>query len=115
MLDWASLNMLLYAMALGVPTAWATGWLYRLWRKANAPALVAMLQRNRRRDRVIKETRERTDGLESWQTETELRLRALEDDTKAQLSAFGDRVGTMETTIHQLRKKLRSRGIVIDA
>lgn len=115
MMDWVSLNLLLYTMALGLPTAWAAGWLYRLWRKANAPALLAMLQRNRRRDKVIKATRERTDVIETWQTETEARLQVLENETEARISAFGDRVGTMETTIHQLRKKLRSRGIVVDA
>lgn len=114
-MDWVSLNLLLYTMALVVPTAWVTGWLYRMWRKANAPALVAMFQRNRRRDRVIKATRERTAALETTQSEMEARLLALEEGTAAQISAFSDRVGTMETTISQLRKKLRSRGIVIDA
>lgn len=104
-------QLLLYIMALGLPTAWVTGWLYRTWRKANMPALLGVISRQHRRDATIKETRERAQVLEVSQTGIETRLEAL----AAENAALEDRIGKVETRIGQLRQKLRSRGVLTDA
>jgi len=109
--SWEVGQLLLYVMALGLPSAWFTGWLYRMWRKANAPAILGMISRQRRRDAMIKKTRERTDTLETFRAESQKRLSEME----AKLQDFEGRVGGMETKIARLRSRLRSRGIVTDA
>lgn len=104
-------QILLYVLGLGVPTAWLTGWLYRMWRKANMPSILAALKRQRRRDAKIKATGERTDALETFQNEAVRRLSEMEN----RLRNSERKVGNMETAISQLRKKLRSRGLITDA
>ncbi len=117
-MEWVTLidtQALLYVMALGIPSAWITGWLYRMWRKANMPAILGMISRQRRRDATIKETRERTDIIEMLQIEFDSRLSAVESEMGDKLRDFEGRVGKMETKISQLRNRLRARGIVTDA
>lgn len=104
-------QLLLYIMALGIPTVWVTNWLYRAWRRANMPAILGMINRQRRRDATIKETRERAQTLETTQTEIERRLEALVVGAEA----LEDRVGKLEMRVGQLRQKLRSRGVLTDA
>ncbi len=113
-MEWASWEvgqLLLYVMALGVPSAWITGWLYRMWRKANMPAILGMISRQRRRDETIKKTRERAAALEALQEDYQLRLAKMEK----RLQDFEIRVGKSETAVAQLRHRLRSRGLVTDA
>lgn len=104
-------QLLLYIMALGIPTVWVTNWLYRVWRKANMPALLGMISRQRRRDAAIKETREHAQTLKTSQVEIEMRLEVLVTGAEV----LEDRVGKLETKIGQLRQKLRSRGVLTDA
>lgn len=104
-------QLLLYVFALGFPTVWLTGWLYRTWRKANMPAILGVLNRQRRRDATIKETRERASALETFRAESEVRLFEME----AVLKDFEGRVSHAESKVQQLRQKLRSKGILTDA
>ncbi len=111
-------QILLYIMALGLPTAWVTGWLYRVWRKANMPAILGVLNRQRRRDNTIKETRLRVDAFEVQHEESEQTRIAFEAQLREMEAKFQNvegRVNTTEKMIAQLRQKLRSRGVLSDA
>ena len=111
-------QILLYIMALGLPTAWVTSWLYRMWRRANMPAILGVLNRQRRRDRTIKETRLRVDAFEVQQEEREQTRAALEarlHEMEAQLQNVAGRVSKLETLIGRLRQRLRARGVLMDA
>lgn len=110
-MEWEIGQLLLYVMALGVPSAWIMGWLYRVWRKANAPAILGMIGRQRRRDATIKETRERTTVLEGLQDTYQQQFTAAEK----RLQDSEKRIGDLETTIARLRHRLRQRGILMDA
>lgn len=115
-------QILLYTMALGLPSAWIVGWLYRSWRKANLPAFWAWILQQRRRDKTIRTTREQVVDLEQ-------RLGALEekvggsmadqknderDDITERLEDTLIRLGAVERLVAQLRHRLRSKGIMID-
>lgn len=104
-------EILLWVMAIGVPTAWLTGWVYRMWRKANMPAILGVLNRQRRRDRTIKETRDRAATNESRLSDAEARLEKLE----ASLPALSEKVGGVQGEHRKLRQKLKSRGVLPDA
>ena len=110
-MNWEIGQLLLYIMALGVPTVWFTQWLYRMWHKANAPAIIQMISRQRRRDAMIKQTRERTTVLEGLQENVQQQI----EETAKQIQDFEVRIQKLETMIARLRHRLRQRGIVTDA
>lgn len=113
---------LLYAVAIGFPAFFVLRWVYSQWWKANLPAFWAWLLQQRRRDKMIRATREKVSDLE-------LRLAALEetvggsssdqqneesDDMTARLDDTLLRLGVVERMVAQLRHRLRSKGIMID-
>lgn len=104
-------QILLWIMAIGVPTAWLTGWVYRTWRKANMPAILGLLNRQRRRDKTIKETRDRATAAEGRLSDAEARLEKLE----AVIPELSEKVGGVQGEHRKLRQRLRSRGILPDA
>lgn len=104
-------QLLLVYLPLGLIVAWVGGWLYRARRAANMPAILGKMDRSRRRDATIKQTRERADALETALAEVQQRLARMEiklQDRESQTSK-------LETMIAQLRQKLRSRGVLTDA
>ncbi len=104
-------QLLLYVLAIGFPTAWLLSRFYKVWRKANAPSILALVTRQRRRDKKIKETAERVDKLVTALASAELRIVA----TDEMQQEFNNRIGKIETKVQQLRSRLRAKGIVIDA
>ncbi len=112
----------LLVLAAGIPTFFVLRWVYSQWWKANLPAFWAWLLQQRRRDKMIRATRERVADLAA-------RLAALEekvggsvadqkneerDDLTERLEDTLLRLGAVERLVAQLRHRLRSKGIMID-
>lgn len=104
--------ILVLAVAAGaLPLAWLLRSLHQTWTKANMPAFWLWLYQNRRRDRVIRETRKHGEALEVFATE----MGDWSEKTDAHLQKLEERMLSLEQRLGQLRQKLQGRGIVTDA
>ncbi len=114
---------LLYVVAIGFPAFFVLRWLYSQWWKANLPAFWAWVLQQRRRDKVIRVTRERVVDLEQRLAALEKNVGGLEsaDEENSEREGVTEgladallRIGTVERMVAQLRHRLRSKGIMID-
>ncbi len=101
-----------YVAAAGFPIFFILRWLYSQWWKANLPAFWAWVLQQRRRDKTIRETRERVDDIEQWLTELE-HNRNKDEINENQVDML-DRLVHMERLLAQMRHRLRQKGIMID-
>ncbi len=115
-------EFLLYMAAIGFPGLFAMRWAYHAWWRVKLPALRARLNRQRRRDKVIRETRETVADLvtrmaaaeEAAEEAAAAEAEAADDKSPDSLGAMQNRLGTVERTIAQMRHRLRQKGINID-
>ena len=105
-----NLQLWLVLFAVGLPVTWLAGKLYGAWRRANLPAWLAKQKQQKRRDAVIKKTRERTTALEADFEALAVRIFQLE----MYRLKTEERLSKLESKMSQLRQKLRSRGILFD-
>ncbi len=117
------LPYLLYTLAAGFPAFFIFRWVYSQWWKANLPAFWGWVLQQRRRDQVIKATREQvadlqhrllvleaTVGEDSATDETNVE----QEDITERLESTVIRLSDLERLVAQLRHRLRSRGIMSD-
>ena len=113
---------LLFVMAVGLPAFLVFRWAYSQWWKANLPAFWAWVLQNRRRDKMIRETREQVTDLGRRLAELEKNVgdptvdkeNGERNDMTACLDDALNRLGKVERMVSQLRHRLRSKGILID-
>ena len=116
------LPYLLYAVAIGFPAFFVLRWFYSQWWKANLPAFWAWLLQQRRRDKMIRETREKVADLERRLVKLDEKIGGSAADQKNEendgitegLENALIRLGNVERMVAQLRHRLRSKGIMID-
>ncbi len=116
------LPYLLYAGAIGFPSFFVLRWIYSQWWKANLPAFWAWVLQQRRRDKMIRETREKVTELDRRLIKLDEKIGGSAADQKNEendgitesLENALIRLGNVERMIAQLRHRLRSKGILID-
>ncbi len=117
-------EFLLYMVAVGFPSLFALRWAYHAWWHVKLPALRARLNRQRRRDKVIRETRDTVVDLVTRMAAAEeaakeaakeaAETESADDESPDPLVDCQNRLGTLERTIAQLQHRLRQKGINID-
>ncbi len=113
---------LVYVLAVGFPALLVFRWVYSQWWKANLPAFWAWLLQQRRRDKVIRETREQVADLEQRLATLEEKVGGSVTEPKNEESnditeGLEDvliRLTKTERLLAQLRHRLRAKGIMLD-